>query len=90
SSIFHLVVGPASEGALVGPSPDVLISQRTYRTDYAALRRSPLLEGVDAHPVHGWVSAVHSQPIIDAAIEAFDRALARLERSADAPNIFGS
>jgi hypothetical protein len=33
---------------------------------------------------------VHSEPIIDAAIEAFDRALARLGRGPDAPNIFRS
>ncbi len=91
SSIFHLVVGAASdERAVVGPSPEVLISQRTHRKDYAALRQSLLLNGVDAHLVHGWVSAVHSEPIIDAAIEAFDRALARLGRGADAPNIFRS
>ena len=90
SSIFHLVVGTAGEGAVVGPSPEVLISQRTYRKDYAALRQSLLLNGVDAHLVHGWVSAVHSEPIIDAAIEAFDRALARLRRGTDAPNIFRS
>jgi glutamate-1-semialdehyde 2,1-aminomutase len=91
SSIFHLVVGVASdEHAVVGPSPEVLISQRTHRKDYAALRQSLLLNGFDAHLVHGWVSAVHSEPIIDAAIEAFDRALARLGRGADAPNIFRS
>jgi glutamate-1-semialdehyde 2,1-aminomutase len=90
SSIFHLVVGAAGEGAVVGPSPEVLISQRTYRKDYAALRQSLLLNGVDAHLVHGWVSAVHSEPIIDAAIEGFDRALARLGRGTDAPNIFKS
>ena len=91
SSIFHLVVGAASDQrAVVGPSPEVLISQRTHRKDYAALRRSLLLNGVDTHLVHGWVSAVHSEPIIDAAIEAFDRALARLGGGADAPNIFRS
>ena len=91
SSIFHLVVGAASDQrAVVGPSPEVLISQRTHRKDYAALRQALLLNGFDAHLVHGWVSAVHSEPIIDAAIEAFDRALARLGRGPDAPNIFRS
>ena len=89
SSIFHLVVGAGrDEGAVVGPSRDVLIAQRSYRSDYAALRQSLLMNGFDAHLVHGWVSTAHSDPIIDEAIGAFDHALARLGRAGDAPNIF--
>jgi hypothetical protein len=79
------VAGPCG-----GPSRDVLVTQHSYRSGYAALRQSLLLNGFDAHLVHGWVSAVQPDSIIDEAIGAFDDALARLGRAGETPNIFPS
>lgn len=79
SSIFHLVIGSQATGSSAEPSPSVFALHRQFRDQYLQLRRALLLEGVDAHLVHGWVSAAHSDAIIDEAIAAFDRAMARIE-----------
>jgi glutamate-1-semialdehyde aminotransferase len=49
---------------------------------YAQLRRVLLIEGIDSPPLHGWVSAIHDNDVIDETAAAFDRAFRRL---ADVP-----
>ncbi|MDP9360099.1 MAG: aminotransferase class III-fold pyridoxal phosphate-dependent enzyme [Acidobacteriota bacterium] len=76
SSIFHIVIG--ASGGPVGPSPEVFAAHRHFHAGYIDLRRALLLEGIDAHLVHGWVSTAHTAAVIDDAIAAFDRAFARV------------
>ena len=88
SSIFHIAIGARARGGSPEPSPLVFALHREHRADYVALRRALLIEGIDTHLVHGWVSAVHREEIIDEAIAAFDRALARLASGNEAPAVF--
>ena len=78
SSIFHILVGARSAGASLGASEDILPLYATSQEGYAMLRRALLVEGVDSHPTHGWVSAAHDGEVIAATAAAFDRAFSRL------------
>lgn len=82
SSVFHLAFDPgldpgvpASLGRL---SPDRLKEQR--RTPlYEALTLALLLEGVHLFAFGGFLSAAHGEQEIARTVEAFDRALGRIE-----------
>jgi glutamate-1-semialdehyde 2,1-aminomutase len=82
SSIYHVLIGARAAGWALGPSYAVAALSAANPGRYARLRRALLMEGVDAHHIHGWVSAVHEDDVIDATTAAFDRAFTRL-RSAD-------
>lgn len=78
ASIFHIRLEPSRLG-LRRESPDhrALLS---YDPDlYHQLRCALLLCGVDVHPFHGWVSAVHSDEDLEKTIEAFEKALRMLQ-----------
>lgn len=78
SSIYHMLIGPRQLGLPLGPSEGVARLSSSFPKRYALLRRALLLEGVDTHPVHGWVSAVHDRETLDQAIGAFARAFRRI------------
>jgi len=78
SSIFHLLIGALDAGDPISPGPAAVRLVHERAADYATLRRALLLEGVDCHMSHGWLSAVHDAHLIDEAIEAFGRAFARV------------
>lgn len=78
TSIYHLLIGAHRTGATLGPSHAVAHLHRDQPAHYALLRRALLVEGVDTHPVHGWISAVHDDATVDEAVDAFGRAFARL------------
>jgi glutamate-1-semialdehyde 2,1-aminomutase len=78
SSIYHMLIGPRQLGLPLGPSEGVVKLSKVYPKRYALLRRALLLEGIDTHPVHGWVSAVHDRATLDEAIDGFARAFRRL------------
>jgi glutamate-1-semialdehyde 2,1-aminomutase len=42
---------------------------------YHALRCALILNGVDIAPLHGWVSAVHSEADVEETVHAFEKAL---------------
>ena len=76
SSIYHVALDTRASGIETsGPAVVAMFGQNAER--YAALRRALLLEGVDSHPLHGWVSAAHDDEAIDASIAAFERAFRR-------------
>lgn len=78
SSIFHILIGARQAGVSLEPSGSVIALYSQYPERYAALRRALLQEGVDTHPVHGWMSSAHDDGVIARAVEAFDRAMRRL------------
>lgn len=78
SSIFHLLVGALDAGAPIAPGPAVVHLTRERAHDYAILRRALLLEGIDCHSTHGWLSAVHDAPMVEEAVAGFARAFARV------------
>jgi glutamate-1-semialdehyde 2,1-aminomutase len=86
SSIFHIEIGgraaASSDASEQAVSLVVLFSK--YAERYASLRRALLVEGLDCHPLHGWVSAVHDDEAIDASIAAFERAFRRLREEGPA------
>jgi glutamate-1-semialdehyde 2,1-aminomutase len=73
TSVFHIVIGGATSASKL---PMALHRDNPER--YAMLRRTLLVEGVDSHPAHGWVSAAHGDAI-GPAIEAFARAFDKLK-----------
>lgn len=78
SSIFHHLIGAQRAHLPLGPSGAVLTLSAQHAELYATLRRVLLLEGVDTHPIHGWVSAAHQQEVIEATADAYERAFSRL------------
>jgi glutamate-1-semialdehyde 2,1-aminomutase len=77
-SIYHLHIGARAAGLPVGPTARAVDLHRLHPERYARLRRALLLEGVDTHPAHGWVSAVHEDGTLEETAEAFGRAFRRL------------
>ena len=78
TSIYHLLIGARHADVPLGPSHAVAHLHRDHPAHYALLRRALLVEGVDTHPVHGWISATHDDATIDEAVDAFGRAFARI------------
>ena len=78
SSTLHTLIGAVAAGAPCGPSPAVVSLHAAAPARYAALRHELLLAGLDMHPVHGWVSAVHEPSVIEASVDCFEQALRRL------------
>ncbi len=88
SSVFHILIGARRHGVPPGPSIAVPAHQERSAAAYEILRLALLLEGVDSHGSHGWVSSAHDEQVIDDAIGGFERALHRvrepLARAVDA------
>jgi glutamate-1-semialdehyde 2,1-aminomutase len=81
TSIFHIAIGGRDAKEEKEKAPMAL--HRAHPKRYAALRRALLVEGVDSHPAHGWVSAVHDDEAISETVGAFDRAFERLTKDPD-------
>lgn len=80
TSIYHILIGAHQSGAPLGPSVAVTHLHRQHPEKYALLRRALLVAGVDTHPVHGWVSAVHDDAVIEETVAAFDAAFRQLSQ----------
>jgi glutamate-1-semialdehyde 2,1-aminomutase len=80
-SIYHILIGAVAAGAPLEPSPAVATLFASHPGRYAQLRRALLVEGVDTHHVHGWVSATHEAEVIDETAEAFRRAFRTLREA---------
>ena len=78
SSIFHLLVGARRVGAPVAPGPAAVLLPQKHADLHVLLRCALLLEGVDCHSSHGWLSAIHSRDDIEEAVGGFTRAFTRL------------
>lgn len=83
SSTVHLVLGWQAAGIGLAPSSGAFQLIAAQGAAHADLRRRLLVEGVDMHPTHGWVSAAHDASAIGRAAAAFRRAFVGL-RSAPA------
>ncbi|MDP8927419.1 MAG: aminotransferase class III-fold pyridoxal phosphate-dependent enzyme [Actinomycetota bacterium] len=77
SSIYHILIGAHARGVETAPGPNAILAVRDQPARYTLLRKALLLEGVDCHPVHGWVSTAHGEALEPTA-EAFRRAFRRL------------
>lgn len=82
TSIYHVLIGAHAAAAPLGPSTAVLELPAKHPEKYALLRRALLVEGVDTHPIHGWISAVHDENVLDETSDAFDKAFRRLKDAA--------
>jgi glutamate-1-semialdehyde 2,1-aminomutase len=79
TSIFHILIGARAAGISLGPSVEVASLHGQKPQLYAALRRALLVEGLDTHPLHGWLSATHDDTeVIELTVGAFERAFQRL------------
>lgn len=78
ASLFHLYLQPSRLG-LRRESPDHRVLLSYDLNLYHQLRCALLLWGVDVHPFHGWISAVHSDEDLEKTIEAFEKALRMLQ-----------
>lgn len=77
-SIFHILIGARRLGLPLDASAAVITLYASHPERYASLRRTLLLEGVDTHPIHGWLSTAHDGAVIEATADAFGRAFQRL------------
>jgi glutamate-1-semialdehyde 2,1-aminomutase len=80
SSIFHVLIGAQRAGSPLGPSASVMTLYAAHPQRYTTFRRALLLEGIDCHPLHGWLSAAHDTVAVYEAAAAFDRAFRHLRR----------
>ena len=78
SSIFHLMIGAIAEDVPAQPSAMGLLLQNKHRRLYSQLRRALLMEGIDAHASHGWLSTAHDEAVLSEAAEGFERAFIHL------------
>lgn len=79
ASIFHISIGShAPDAPKHTLAPVALFGRHAER--HAILRRALLLEGVDCHPLHGWVSAAHDDAAIDFTATAFEAAFRRVRQ----------
>lgn len=78
TSIYHVLIGARQDRVPLGPSLAVTPLYRARQRHYALLRRALLLEGIDTHPLHGWVSSAHDDAIIDQTLDGFDHAFHRV------------
>jgi glutamate-1-semialdehyde 2,1-aminomutase len=74
TSIYHVLIGARAAGEPLGPSAALLRLHAAHPERWAQLRRALLVAGLDTNPIHGWVSAVHDDGVLDETVEAFDRA----------------
>jgi glutamate-1-semialdehyde 2,1-aminomutase len=76
SSVFHIVL---AEPGQTRPGAPVDLFRRTRGPVATALRQAMLVEGVDLMHTGAIVSAAHTPADIEVTVEAFDRALTRLQ-----------
>jgi glutamate-1-semialdehyde 2,1-aminomutase len=80
SSIFHIMIGSVGEGVTAAPGPAAILLARQNAPLHRLLRAALLLERVDCHASHGWVSAVHDSSAVEEVISGFSRAFVRLSQ----------
>lgn len=78
SSVYHLLIGAVAAEEAPAPGPAALRLPALHADAYARMRRALLIEGVDGHASHGWLSAAHGTTALDQAVDAFGRAFRRL------------
>ncbi|OHX16309.1 aspartate aminotransferase family protein [Chromobacterium sphagni] len=78
SSIFHLVIGARARDLSISPGTAMVQLAAQHAPQHRLLRMALLLEGVDCHANHGWLSARHSRASLDEAANAFSRAFEHL------------
>lgn len=71
TSVVHLQIGCHRYGYTPGPNMSYIELFGKHPELYHALRRELLVQGLDMHPLHGWLSAAHDDVIVDEAIAAF-------------------
>jgi glutamate-1-semialdehyde 2,1-aminomutase len=74
-SVFHVALGLTADDVAKG-DPSQLMQARPVG---AKLRKAMLLEGVDLMRTGGFVSGVHTESDVAFMVEAFDRAIARMQ-----------
>lgn len=81
-SIFNYFVGSARLGlraAEFSSRTDPQLLQGHNMKLHHTLRAAMILNGVDIPPVHGWISAVHSEEDIALTVEAFEKTVRMLQ-----------
>ncbi|MFQ5988686.1 MAG: aspartate aminotransferase family protein [Candidatus Methylomirabilales bacterium] len=81
-SVFNYFVGPARLGlsaAELSSRTDHQVLQAHNSKLHHKLRTAMILNGVDIPPVHGWVSAVHTEEDVALTVEAFEKAARMLQ-----------
>jgi glutamate-1-semialdehyde 2,1-aminomutase len=79
SSIFHILIGARKQNISPG-SKEAFALLRQSSAAHQTLRRHLLLEGVDLHPTHGWLSNRHDESTLDETREAFRRTFRKLQK----------
>lgn len=81
-SVFNYFVGPARVGldpTSLSSRTDPQVLQNHNMKLHHKLRAAMILSGVDIPPIHGWLSALHSEEDIALTVQAFEKALELLQ-----------
>ncbi len=73
SSLVHLLIGSVAHRRAAEPGAEAFVLQRRNQAAHAVLQRLLLLEGVDTHPTHAWISAAHDAAALERCLAAFAR-----------------
>ena len=78
-SILHLLLGARKKEIDIAPSPAIHALYAERPDLYTIFRQALLLEGVDSHLTHAWISAEHDDPTVLRELgEAYERVFKRL------------
>ena len=83
SSVFQALFGARTHGATLGPSEASPGLQEKMVPAFDVLRPALLLEGVDCHGSHGWLSSSHTEEVVAEAVSGFERAFERVKDDID-------
>ncbi|MFQ5658049.1 MAG: aspartate aminotransferase family protein [Candidatus Methylomirabilales bacterium] len=81
-SVFNYFVGPSRAGldpASLSSRTDPQVVQNHNMKLHHKLRSAMILNGVDIPPIHGWISAIHTEEDIALTVQAFEKALELLQ-----------
>lgn len=78
SSIIHILIGARRTEVPVAPGVEAVHLMHRYAAEHDTLRKLLLMEGVDIHPTHGWLSMAHTDDVLEQTLDGFERAFDRI------------
>jgi glutamate-1-semialdehyde 2,1-aminomutase len=79
SSVFNYTLEPELSGGVPAGAGHGTLQAMANPAAYHAMRCALILNGVDVSPLHGWVSALHSDEDVARTVQAFERSLSMLK-----------
>ena len=78
SSILHILIGARRMEVPVAPGVEAVQLMHRFAAEHDTLRKLLLVEGVDIHPTHGWLSMAHTDNVLEQTLSGFEHAFDRI------------